>query len=103
MLSWIDSRSVETGAWIGANDRDVDDLWSWGIGNARVPFFQDDSSGGYKLDENVFVYWGQNRPNGDVAMDPDEDCAHYDPVVDWRWNDRGCSNPLPAFLCEQVD
>jgi hypothetical protein len=103
LLEWIVARNAQTGIWIGANDRDVQDSWAWGTGASRVLFFQDDSSGGHAVDSR-FTYWGQGRPNGDTAGDPDENCAHFDPLYDfWRWNDRGCSNPLPGYVCEQVD
>lgn len=104
VLGWIQDRNLQgAGVWMGANDLDVSDSWAWGRGDARVVFFQDDSSGGHAVG-NRYTDWGTGRPNGDEAMDPDESCGQFDPVYSWHWNDRPCENqPLPGYICEQKD
>ncbi|HEY3497323.1 MAG TPA: C-type lectin domain-containing protein, partial [Polyangiaceae bacterium] len=105
LVEWIEDRNLQSGIWMGANDRDVDDSWSWGTGNARVVFFKDDMNGGDAVDDR-FNDWGTNppRPNGDTAMDPTEDCGHFDANISWRWNDAPCeAQPMPGYVCEQVD
>lgn len=103
LSEWVQDRNVADGAWMGANDLDVDNEWSWGTGASRVPFYLDKGEGNNgDVIMNRFNDWGNGRPNGDTAMQDDEDCGHFDPVYNWRWNDRRCGDNLPAFVCEQA-
>lgn len=102
LSEWVQDRNPSDGAWMGANDLDVDNEWAWGTGAARVPFYLDKGEGNNgDVIMNRYNDWGNGRPNGDTAMQPDEDCGHFDPVYNWRWNDRRCGDSLPAFVCEQ--
>jgi hypothetical protein len=103
LAEWVQTRVMSDGAWMGANDLDVDNEWAWGTGASRVPFYVDEGEGndGYAV-MNRYNDWGNGRPNGDTAMQDDEDCGHFDPVYNWRWNDRRCGDELPAFVCEQA-
>jgi hypothetical protein len=103
LAEWVQDRNVSDGAWMGANDLDVDNEWSWGTGASRVPFYVDEGEGNNgDVVMNRYNDWGNGRPNGDTAMQDDEDCGHFDPVYNWRWNDRRCGDNLPAFVCEQA-
>jgi hypothetical protein len=103
LAEWVQRRNVLDGAWMGANDLDVDNEWAWGTGASRVPFYVDEGEGnnGYAV-MNRYNDWGTGRPNGDSAMQDDEDCGHFDPIYNWRWNDRRCGDELLAFVCEQA-
>ena len=103
LSEWVQDHDVADGAWMGANDLDVDNEWAWGTGPMRVPFYRDQGEGNNgEVIMNRFNDWGNGRPNGDTAMQDDEDCGHFDPIYNWRWNDRRCGDNLPAFVCEQA-
>lgn len=100
LVQWIQSRNLQAGIWMGANDLDVNDTWAWGRGDSRLVFFQDDSSGGHAVDGR-YNNWGSGRPNGDTMM---EDCGFFEASNAWRWSDRRCElQPLPGYLCEQAE
>jgi len=48
----------------------------------------------------AFSYWGEGEPSGwSWAFWESEDCVHYDPSKDMKWNDETCSDEY-KYVCQ---
>jgi len=101
LLGLIAANHVTGGVWNGASDSSssgigsTEGTWVWGSTTNGVTFYKDGAPV-----MNRYNDWAPGEPdNGGTGTA--ENCAIFDPALDWQWNDVNCLQKYASFICEE--
>jgi hypothetical protein len=101
LLELFGEYDVSGAVWNGASDSSgssvgsTEGTWVWGSTDNGVTFYEDGAPVKMRYND-----WADGQPDDD-ASGSGEDCAVFDPELDWRWDDVACSRELASFVCEE--
>ncbi len=101
MLGLISANGVTGAVWNGASDSGANGIgstegtWVWGSTNNGITFYKNGAPVSGRYND-----WAPGQPD-DGGAGPSQDCAVFDPDLDWHWNDVVCSEQLASFVCEE--
>jgi hypothetical protein len=101
VVGLLDEYSVSDDVWNGASDSSASSIgstegtWVWGSTDNGVTFYEDGAPVMMRYND-----WAYGQPDND-ASGAGEDCAVFDPQLDWQWNDVSCSRDFASFVCEE--
>jgi hypothetical protein len=101
VLGLITAHHVTDPVWNGASDSSMSGVnssegtWVWGSTDNGVVFYRDGAPV-----SNRYNDWAPGQPD-DGGTGPSEDCAVFDPELNWHWDDVSCSLETSTFVCEE--